>query len=59
MNQQQSPERNTKAKIIFDLDMSKKGEWVQASRSQGKGLVNFIIEAVDEKIARETKAKEE
>jgi hypothetical protein len=45
-------ERKLTAKIIFDLDMTKKGEWVIASRNRG-GLVAYIIQAVEEKIKRE------
>lgn len=49
MNDEQR-ERKEKAKIIFDLDMAKKGEWVREARRQNMGLVDFIIAAVDEKI---------
>lgn len=49
-------ERKEKAKIIFDLDMAKKGEWVRESKSRGIGLIDFIIKAVDEKIEKEALA---
>lgn len=48
--------RKQTAKIIFDLDMTKKGEWVLESRSRGLGLIDFIIKAVDEKIEKEALA---
>lgn len=48
--------RKQTAKIIFDLDMAKKGEWVRESRSRGIGLIDFIIKAVEEKIEKEALA---
>lgn len=47
-------ERKEKAKIIFDLDMKKKGEWVREARRQNMGLVDFIISAVDVKVEKNT-----
>lgn len=46
-------ERKEKAKIIFDLDMAKKGEWVREARKRNMGLVDFIIAAVDENLLKE------
>jgi hypothetical protein len=52
-NQQPQPERKATAKIMFDLDMAKKGEWVRESRSQAIGLIAYIIQAVEEKMERD------